>query len=285
MVKRSTDQKLRLRNFDARNERLETGALVTNRRGQRGVARGPGECYQWKPTGQCSRGDSCCFQHDENKRAKSTPNSVPPSEPPKEKGGKAYREERVSEAEVHLGSLLDNRAEITSKVSARDHLVIIGILPNVNSKKKESFAHRQVEDQPCKEPKKDGDQNAVAILKDSRQLGCVFQDTEPPESSSISRRSTKVLGPIRRVQFSKATLRHANIRKSKGPSLGVIQVKNLYQRSPYAPKCEDQSQEETGRQERCARGDAWTLARSILNLKEKDKATLPRFGVSQHRPQ
>ena len=31
MVKRSTDQKLRLRNFDARNERIETGAVVTNR--------------------------------------------------------------------------------------------------------------------------------------------------------------------------------------------------------------------------------------------------------------
>ena len=72
-----------------------------------------------------------------------------------------------------------------------------------------------------------------------------------------SRKSTNVLGPNRRVQFSKATLRHSNIRKSKGPSLGVIQVKNPHQRSPYAPKFEDRSQEETERQERCARGDAW----------------------------
>ena len=44
MVKRSIDQKLRLRNFDARKDRIETGAVVTNRRGQRGVERGPGEC-------------------------------------------------------------------------------------------------------------------------------------------------------------------------------------------------------------------------------------------------
>ena len=29
MVKRSTDQKLRVRNFDARYERIETGAVVT----------------------------------------------------------------------------------------------------------------------------------------------------------------------------------------------------------------------------------------------------------------
>ena len=33
MVKRSIDQKLRLRNFDARNEKNETGAVVTSRRG------------------------------------------------------------------------------------------------------------------------------------------------------------------------------------------------------------------------------------------------------------
>ena len=72
----------------------------------------------------------------------------------------ARQEERVSEAEVHLGSLLDNHAEITSKASARDHLVIIGIFPNVISFKQNrdansfgekcSFAHRHVEDQPSK---------------------------------------------------------------------------------------------------------------------------------------
>ena len=137
-----------------------------------------------------------------------------------------------------------------------------------------SFAHRQVEGQPCKKPKKDGDKSAVARLKNARQLGCVFQDTEPPESSSTFRKSPKVLGPTRQVQFSKATLRHANIRENKEPSLGVIQFKNPHQRGPYAPKFEDRSQEETERQERRARGDAWRLACSILKLKEKDKATL-----------
>ena len=33
MVKRNIDQKLRLRNFDARNEKIETGAVVTSCRG------------------------------------------------------------------------------------------------------------------------------------------------------------------------------------------------------------------------------------------------------------
>ena len=58
------------------------------------------------------------------------------------------------------------------------------------------------------------------------------------------------------------------------PSLGQIQVKVPRQRSPHALKFEDRSQEETERQERCARGDAWRLAKKILKLKEKDKATL-----------
>ena len=46
MVKRSKDQKLRLRNFDARHEKIETGAVVKNRKGMSGVERGRGFCYQ-----------------------------------------------------------------------------------------------------------------------------------------------------------------------------------------------------------------------------------------------
>ena len=39
-------------------------------------------------------------------------------------------------------------------------------------------------------------------------------------------------------------------------------------------KFEDRSQEETERQERCARRDAWRLAKNIYTLKETDKTTL-----------
>ena len=134
------------------------------------------------------------------------------------------------------------------------------------------FTHRQVEDQPSKKPKKNGDKSAVALLKDAQQLGCVFQDLEPPKSSSISRKSAKVSRPIRCVQFSKAALRHADIRESKDPPLGVICPADPHERSPYPPNFEDRSQEETERQERCARGDAERLAKSTLQLKEEDKA-------------
>ena len=66
VVKRSIDQKLRSRNVEARNQWIEKGAVVKNRRDQSGVERGPGECWQRKAQGQCSKGDHCSFRHDEN---------------------------------------------------------------------------------------------------------------------------------------------------------------------------------------------------------------------------
>ena len=56
MVKRSIDHKLRLRNFDARHEKIETGAVIVNRQTSSGVEGGKGICYLWKEKGQCSKG-------------------------------------------------------------------------------------------------------------------------------------------------------------------------------------------------------------------------------------
>ena len=44
-------------------------------------------------------------------------------------------------------------------------------------------------------------------MKSVRQLSCVSQDAEPPDSTTISRKGTKVLEPIRRVRFTRAALR------------------------------------------------------------------------------
>ena len=43
-----------------------------------------------------------------------------------------------------------------------------------------------------KKPKEDGLNSAVALSKNVRQLGCIFQDTERPESLSILRKSTSL---------------------------------------------------------------------------------------------
>ena len=142
----------------------------------------------------------------------------------------------------------------------------ISLNRSVNSAQSAHFRTGKLRNNPTKRPKKDGDKSAVAIVKDVRQLGCVSQELEPLESSAISRKGTKVLGPIRQVRFTRAALRQANIRANKGPSLNKIQVK------PYAVKIEDRSQEETERQERFARGDAWKLAKNIKKLKETEKS-------------
>ena len=72
MVKRCIDQKFRLWNFDARNEKIETGAVVTSRRGFCGVE----EDKEFAVSGKqraVIKGDQCSFRHDEDKRAKPTP--------------------------------------------------------------------------------------------------------------------------------------------------------------------------------------------------------------------
>ena len=95
---------------------------------------------------------------------------------------------------------------------------------------------------------------------------------EPPKSSSILRKSSNIRKPTRCVQFTKAVVRHANIR-DQNPSLGMICPGEPHQRSPNAPKFEDRSLEETEWQERCAREAAWRLARNILKIKEKHEST------------
>ena len=84
-----------------------------------------------------------------------------------------------------------------------------------------------------------------AYSSSTRQLGCVFQDMEPPKSSSILRKSSNIRKPIRCVKFTKAFVRHADIR-DQNPSLGVICPGDLHQRNPNAPRFEDRSQEEIG---------------------------------------
>ena len=172
-----------------------------------------------------------------------------------------------------------------------------------------SYAHRQVDSQPS--------ESAVAMLKkgnwqerepvtdechdrpgkpgkrsdkklerksskrqssDARQLGCVFQDMTPPKS--ILRKSSDMQKPIQRVKFTKEVARHTKIR-DQNPSLGCICPGEPQQRSPNAAKFEDRSQEETVWQEQGAREAAWKLAKSVLKLKEQEKATF--FSPSENR--
>ena len=182
-----------------------------------------------------------------------------------------------------------------------------------------SYAHRQIGEQLNKRSKKNDDKSAVALLKkhdlhdrtgqsvvnrdeshdksghpvvksdtrhelkhgpvccrssNTRQLGCVFQDMMPPKLSPILRKCSDMRKPIQRAKFTKAFARHTKIR-DQNPSLGLIRPGKPHQRSP------NRSQEETEWQEQGAREAAWKLAKSVLKLKEHERATF--FSPSENR--
>ena len=118
--------------------------------------------------------------------------------------------------------------------------------------------------------KKLGQNSYKRQFSDARQLGCVFQDMTPPKS--ILRKSMNMRKPIQRVRFTKAIARHTKIR-DQNPSLELTCPGEPHQRSPNTPKFEDRSLEETEWQEQGAREAAWKLAKSVLKLKEHERAT------------
>ena len=245
-----------------------------------------GDSWQWKTNGQCSQGDNCSFRHDMNKRAN--------------------RHSRILLRDLLRGRMREasrTRSPIGKSPSGRmfrlpckDHLK--GNCTTPFCKKwhppeclfyktekgcklgdKCSYAHRQVGEQPGKRFENNGGNSAVAMLKNTRQLVCVFQDMELPKSSSILRKRSNRRKPIRCVRFTKAVVRHANIR-DQNPSLGMICPGDPHQRNPNAPKFEDRSQKETEWQEQGAREAVWKLAKSILKLKERNKTAF--FSPSEN---
>ena len=73
MVKGHTDQKIRKRIFQARNERIETGVWVKTQTGKNvGAEKKSGD---GKQKGHCKKRDACSFRHDDSKRGKVTQTS------------------------------------------------------------------------------------------------------------------------------------------------------------------------------------------------------------------
>ena len=281
-VKRRIEQNLRNKNFEARNGNYETSAVVKNQGTKQREQRSLGDCWQWKANGQCSKGDSCSFRHDTKNRAKSTELNSSPRSSTLQSVRNASRT-RSPRGRSPSGRMSRLPCKNYLKELAPIHSVKNGISQNAcftsprmdaDLEKKCSFAHRQVDEQPSKRSKNNGDKRAVAML----QLGCVFQDMEPPKSSSILRKSLNILKPIRCVQFTEAVVRHANIR-DQNPSLGLICPGDPHQLNPNAPKFEDRSQEETE-----CKSDAPVKQRGgwpkIVKLKEKDKTAF--FSPSEN---
>ena len=99
--------------------RIETGAVVKNRKGMSGVEGGEGTCYQWKEKGQRSKGDQCSFKHQSSKPDHK---AATLSEPSMSRGRNVSRK-RSFRGKSNHGAILRQ---------TRDRFVNIGIHPNVN---------------------------------------------------------------------------------------------------------------------------------------------------------
>ena len=167
------------KNSEARNGNYEKSVVVKNQGTKQRVQRSPGDCWQWETNGKCpidiAESFSKIFYVVECE--------------------KMNRKPEVVEAETQVGKWLDCRARITSKEFAPIHYVKNGTLQSVcstcqtmytNVGEKCSCAHRQVDEQPSIKSKKNGDKNAVVVLKITRHLGCLSQDMDPPKSSSTT---------------------------------------------------------------------------------------------------
>ena len=305
MVKRSIEQEIRNKNFGARNGNYERNAVVKNQGTKQREQRTLGDFWQWKANGQCSEGDNCSFRHDINKRAKTTQPNPSPSSSTRQNEGNASRirspRGRSPSGRMFRLPCQDYlKGTCTNSFCEKWHPPVSLFFKSENGCRfgeKCSYAHRQVEERPGKRSKKNGDRSAVALLKrneqpqrtgrpvvydhssNTRQLGCVFQDLEPPKSSSFLRKSSNIRKPIRCVQFTKAVVRHADIR-DQNPSLRMICPGDPHQRNPNPPKFEDRSQKETKWQEQGAREAAWRLAKNIIQFKEKNK--IASFSPSEN---
>ena len=126
--------------------------LIRNQREQRHVLKGQGDWWLWKAIGQqCSEGNNCGFLHDANKRAKLTTQPAPSPEQSKSQDVKDSAKAKSPRGRSPSG---------------RFHR-----MPCCKIGEKCAFAHRRLEEQPRKRSERSGDKSAVALLKETKNLG------------------------------------------------------------------------------------------------------------------
>ena len=131
MVKRSIEQEIRNKNFEARSGNFEKNAVVKNPGTKQRVQRILGDCWQWEANGQCVKGDNCSFRHDINKRGKSSPSIPSPNSFMQQSERKPGPQ--VPEVRARVVECFDGLARITSKELAPIHSVKNGTLQNACS--------------------------------------------------------------------------------------------------------------------------------------------------------
>ena len=173
MVKRSVEQNLRIKNFEAQNGNYERNAVVKNQgtkqRGQKTL----GDCWQWKINGQCSKGDNCSFRHDINKRAKMTQPDPSPSSfmQQNERNASRTRSPRGRSpsgrmSRWHCKDCL--KGTCTNSFCEKWHppeCLLYKTKSGCRFGEKCSYAHRQVDEQPSTRSKKNGENEPPTDLR------------------------------------------------------------------------------------------------------------------------
>ena len=236
------------------------------------VERKPGECHQWKATGQCSKGDGCSFCHDDSTRGEKTQSSSPVPRPQTHNDGR-----KPSKGKSPRGSSPTGRR---NQKACRRYLTGNTAKKNrdANSSKSACSGTPRLTASPTKSRRKVVEKDRLPYGRIRSNWVAYHRTKSHRNPNRFLRKSTKSLGPKRSVQFSKGTIRHGKIGKIKGPSQGVTGQCEPHDRSPHAPKIEDRTHEETLQQERCSRRDVWEMAKNANMLKEKDKATFYSFS-------
>ena len=181
MVRRYIDQMIRTRTFRARNEGIKTGVLVSSQKGRTSALTG-----EWENVISGKQMDSV---QEETLVVSATEIIV---------DNQHNRPLMLQKCRRRL-TQIDGRKTFDGKSpqgreSLRRSKSVQKIPQNYKSESggtygvKCLFRQTEADRKPSKKSKKSGGQGSVALLKESNQLGCVFQDTEPPKKS-IPRKS------------------------------------------------------------------------------------------------
>ena len=199
------------------------------------------------------KGDDCSFRHDINKRAKMTQPNPSPSSFMQQNERSASRT-RSSRGKSPSGRMFrwpckeNLKGTCTNSFCEKWHPPVCLFYKSENGCKfgeKCSYAHRQVDEQPSKRSKKNGDKKCSGYAEKYTTIGLRISGYGAAEvfidfAEELKHTETNPMCS----QSTKAVVRHANIR-DQNPSLGLICPGDPHQRNSNAPKFEDRSQEET----------------------------------------
>ena len=128
-----------------------------------------------------------------------------------------------------------------------------------------AFAHRRVKEQPHKRSKRSRDKSTAALLKETKNLGNVFQDRQDRHRFYGRAQPRRNQSHVSDLPGQYCAMPNFEIKICRSTQFAIG---DSHQRSPNAPNFE-----ETEWQEHWARGAAWKLAKEILKSKETHKAT------------